>query len=81
MGEDKDAKTHDGKVLKAGDGKLTMTEKDGKNKHIHAVAATAQITCDGKVCKLEDLKEGFQVTVTYGGDAEKTATKIVARSK
>jgi hypothetical protein len=73
--------THEGKVVKAGDGKLTMTDKDGKNQHTHNVPATAQITCDGKECKLEDLKEGFFVRVTRAGDAAQTVTKIEARSK
>src|SRR5262245_38556451 len=51
-----DEKTHDGMVVKAGDGKLTMTDKDGKNEHTHMVARDAKITCDGKECKLDDLQ-------------------------
>jgi hypothetical protein len=79
--DDKDKKaTHSGVVVKVGDGKLTMSDKDGKNQHAHKVAATTQITCDGKDCKLTDLKEGFSVTVTYENDADKTATKIVAKT-
>ncbi|MDB5310524.1 MAG: hypothetical protein JWO38_4726 [Gemmataceae bacterium] len=65
--------THEGKVVKVADGKLTMTDKDGKKQHTHAVAADAKITCDGKECKLEDLKKGSPVTVT----AEKKGDKVV----
>jgi hypothetical protein len=57
-------KAHEGKVVKAGANKLTMTDKDGKNEHTHDVPATATITCDGKACKLEDLKAGTMVKVT-----------------
>jgi len=77
--DDKGERTHEGKVVKAGDGKLTMTDKDGKNEHTHAVPANARITCDGKECKLEDLKPGFFVKVTTKGD-EQTVTRIEAAS-
>jgi hypothetical protein len=77
-----DAKSHDGLVVKAGDGKLTMTDKEGKNQHTHMVAADAIITCDGKVCRLDDLKTGFEVTVTTEKRAGRDfATKIAARKK
>jgi len=75
--KDKDG-THEGKVVKAGDGKLTMTDKDGKKEHTHEVAKDATITCDGKKCKLEDLKAGFTVRVTTDKDG-KVATKIEAK--
>jgi hypothetical protein len=81
LADDKNAKVHEGKVVKAGDGKLTMTDKDGKNQHIHQVLATTKITCDGKECKLEDLKPGYNVKVTTTGDAAQTVTKIEATSK
>jgi hypothetical protein len=44
------------------------------------VGATVKITCDGKKCKLEDLKEGFTVKVTMSQD-ESMVTKIEAKSK
>ena len=72
-------KAHQGTVVKAGDGKLTMTDKAGKD-HTHAIPAKAEITCDGKACKLEDLKAGFSVTVSTKED-EKTVTKVEATSK
>jgi hypothetical protein len=76
---DKADKTHDGKVVTAGNGKLTMTDKDGGNQHVHDVAPDAAITCDGKPCKLEDLKEGTFVKVTMKD--EKTVSQIEARTK
>ena len=64
--------THEGKVVKVEVGKLTMTDKEGKNQHTHAVPATAKITLDGKEAKLEDLKAGAKVKVT----TEKVGDKI-----
>ena len=75
-----DAKV-DGTVVKAGDSKLTIADKD-KKEHPCMVAKDARISCDGKECKLEDLKKGIKVTVTTEGKGEKaTATKIEASSK
>jgi len=62
VAEDKD-NTHDGKVVSTDDGKLTMTDAEGKE-HTHTVSAKATITCDGKKCKLEDLKKGTKIRVT-----------------
>jgi hypothetical protein len=56
--------THEGKVVSVSGSKLTMTDKEGKNQHTHAIGATTTITCDGKACKLEDLKKGMFVKVT-----------------
>jgi len=58
-----DAGTHEGTVVKAGEGKLVMTDKDGKE-HSHAVAAAAKVTLGGKEAKLADLKKGDKVKVT-----------------
>ena len=78
---DKD-ETHQGTVVKAGDGKLTMTMKDdeAKKEHTHNVGADVKIRCDGKECKLSDLKKGDTVTVTEATkDGKKTVTKIEAK--
>jgi hypothetical protein len=82
LAQNKDkTKTHSGTVVKVGDNQLTMTETTGKTQHTHKVAPKATITCDGKDCKLADLKAGYSVTVTFEDNADKTATKIDARSK
>jgi hypothetical protein len=73
--------SHEGKVVRAGDGRLTMTDKTGGAQHTHMVPREAKITLDGKECKLEDLKAGFEVKVTTKGDAQRTVTKIEAKSQ
>lgn len=55
---------HKGKVVSVSNGKLTMTDEDGRNEHSHMVPADATITCDGKTCKLDDLTKGCWITVT-----------------
>jgi hypothetical protein len=67
----------EGMVVKAADGKLTITDKD-KKEHSCTVAKDAKITCDGKECKLDDLKKGVKVKVTVEKDA---AVKIEASTK
>jgi hypothetical protein len=86
--EDKDKKdketgkgnTHEGIVIKAGNGKLTMTGGKDKKDHTHDVPDTAEITFEGKKVKLEDLKPGTVVKVTTK-DEGKTAIKIEGTSK
>jgi hypothetical protein len=63
-------------------GVLVMTLKDGTKEHSHEVAKDAKITCDGKDCKLEDLKKGFMVKVTTDKkDGKELAVRIEAKSK
>jgi len=70
-------KSHDGKVVSVSEGKLVMTDNDGKNEHSHAVGATAKVTLDGKEAKLADLKAGDHITVTQdeGGKVTAVAAK------
>jgi len=74
--EEKEA-THEGTVVKAGDGHLTITGKDNKE-HTCEVAKDAKVTIDGKEAKLGDLKAGEKCTVTI---VKKMATKIVVTTK
>jgi len=71
---------HKGKVVSVSNGKLTMTDMDGKNEHSHMVPAGATITCDGQTCKLDDLTKDCLVTVTREkkGDAM-VVTKVEAK--
>src|SRR5699024_3098708 len=78
--EDK-AGTHDGTVVKVEEGKLTMTGKDGKDEHTHAVGRDAKITCDGKECKLEDLMKGYTVRVTTEKKGDETVVTRVDAKK
>lgn len=74
-----DDKLHEGTVVKAGDGKITLTFKGDDRKHTHDVAKDAKITLDDKKAKLEELKEGFPVKVAW--DDKFVITKIEAKSK
>ena len=76
-----DDDTHTGKVVSAGDNKLVMTDSDTKKEMTHTVAADAVITCDGKACKLEDLKKGITVKVTTKKDDKKVAVAIAGSTK
>jgi biopolymer transport protein ExbD len=76
-----DDNTMEGKVVKAADGKLTIAGKDDKE-HTLTVAADAKISCDGKECKLQDLKKDFKVTLTTKKDGDKVSVvKIDAKTK
>ena len=55
--------THEGKVVKAESGKLTISDKEGKNEQTLAITDDTKVTCDGKPCKVEDLKAGYPVKV------------------
>jgi len=70
---------HEATVVKAGDGKITLTFKGDEKKHTHDVAKDAKITLDGKDAKLEDLKEGATVKATM--DDKFVVHKIEAKSK
>ena len=72
-------KVHEATVVKAGDGKITLTFKGDEKKHTHDVAKDAKITLDDKEAKLEDLKEGFPAKLTM--DDKFVVHKIHARSK
>jgi hypothetical protein len=54
--------THECVVVKAGDGKITVSK--GEKEHSAPVAGDAKITLDGKDCKLEDLKKDYKVKLT-----------------
>jgi hypothetical protein len=74
-------KTHEGKVVSAGNGKLVMTDNDGKNEHTHAIAATTKITLDGKDAKLADLKAGDNIKVTQDGTGAVTAVAATTKKE
>jgi uncharacterized protein (TIGR03000 family) len=80
--EAKDAvkSTHDGKVVSITADKLVMTGKDD-SEHSHALTADAKLTCDGKVCKCEDIKAGMKIRVTTKQDDKQTVTRIESLSK
>ncbi len=74
-----DDKAKEATIVKAGDGKITLTFKGDEKKHTHDVAKDAKITLDDKAAKLDELKEGFAAHVTI--DAKFVVTMIHAKSK
>jgi uncharacterized protein (TIGR03000 family) len=74
-----DVKPLDGMVVKAGDGKITLSFKAEKETKTYDVAKDAKIMLDGKDCKLGDLKANFFVKVFC--DDKFVVTKIDGKSK
>ena len=62
-----DPATHEGMVVSASAGRLTMKDKAGKE-HSHAVGAEAKVTVHGTPARLEDLKPGMPIRVTTEGE-------------
>jgi hypothetical protein len=74
------ADSHQGKVVEAGNGKLTMTDAAGGNRHTHDIPAEVTITCAGRPCGLVELKPGTTVTViTEAKNGTIQVTKIEAQ--
>ncbi len=72
--------THRGRVVSVEGNKLTMVGRNRKE-HTHTVASTARITCDGKECKLSDLKKGTFIEVTTKEGDPTMAIAIKASTK
>jgi len=74
--------THTGTVVSVSGNKLVMRErgKEGKE-HTHTLAANAKVTCDGKECKLEDLKPGQRIRVSTPKDDPSVANRVEALDK
>ena len=70
------ARTHEGKIVSVAEGKLVMSDNDGKNEHSHVITPTAKITLGGNSAKLTELKKGDSVTVTVS--AEGVVTMVEA---
>jgi hypothetical protein len=75
----KDKNTHTGTLVSVTGNDFTMTAK-GKE-HKHTLAADAKVTCDGKTCKLDDLKAGTTIAVTTREGDNRMATRVVATTK
>ena len=77
--------THEGTVVSVTADKLIMKTKpkDGQEavEHTHKLAENAKVMCDGKDCKLEDLKPGQKIRVTTKKGDKETAIKIEALDK
>jgi hypothetical protein len=71
---------HEGKFVSVADHKLVMTNKEGKECS-HTLASDARLTCDGAVCKAEDLKAGHKIRVTTKKDDRNVATGVECINK
>lgn len=86
LAEDKDKpakakkNTHAGHFVSAEGNKFTMVGHN-KKEHTHTVASDAKITCNGKECKLSDLKKGVFIKVTTKEDDPKTVIAVEASTK
>jgi hypothetical protein len=72
--------THQGTVVSVTATKLVMKGKDG-TEHSHTLAANARVVCDGKECKIDDLKPGQKIRVTTKKGDKETAVKVEALDK
>jgi hypothetical protein len=72
-------KMHEGKIVKAGKGTISVTDKDGKNMRTYVVKPGTPVSMDGKECKLDDLTLGSSVKVWTKDDPDKTVTRVEAR--
>jgi len=78
---DDKANTHEGKIVRIEGNKLVMMGKDDKNEHTHTITADAKVVCDGKECKLSDLKKDQTVRVTTKEGDPTQAVRIEALDK
>lgn len=75
--------THEGIVVSVTGNKLVMRGKEGAEakEHTHTLAPNARVMCDGKECKLEDLKPGQRIRVTTARGDRGMATRVEALDK
>ena len=77
--------THEGTVVSVKGDKLVMKSKaepgQEAREHTHMLAPGAKITCDGKACKLDDLRAGQKVRVTTKAGDQTVATRVEALDK
>lgn len=72
--------TFDGRIVSLIGDKLIMSNTEGKE-YSKTLADDAKLTCDGTVCKAEDLKAGHKIRVTTKADDRTVATGIESLNK
>lgn len=70
------AQTVDGQFIQMSGSTLLMTNHDGQ-KLFYTVAADATLSCEGRVCKSEELKPGTKIRLTINKSLN-TATSVEA---
>jgi hypothetical protein len=76
-----DKNTHTGTFVSASGKTFKMLGDDGKTEHTHTLAADAKVTCDGKDCKIDDLKKGVKIKVTLKEGDKDTAIAVAGSTK
>ena len=74
------AGTLDGKFVSNTENKMVMTNKDGKEQTLN-LSANATVTCDGQICKVDDLKAGMRIRTTTKTDDNLLVSRIEALDK
>ncbi len=72
--------TLDGKFVSYSENKLVMTNKAGKEQSVN-LSDNAEVTCDGQVCKVEELKPGMRIRVSTMTERNQLAIRIEAIDK
>ena len=72
-------KAHNGIVVSATAGKLTMTDAAGKNEHTHEITLIASVTLNSQPAQLAQLMKGDKVQVTVSPEG-KVITVAAMRS-
>ena len=73
--------THKGIVVSVEGNKVTMSDVDGKNLHSHMIPAGAAVTCEGAVCRLQDVRKGMYVIVTMEKQGDKNVVTLIEATK
>ncbi len=77
--------THEGTVVSVTADTLVMKSKatngEQAKEHSHKLADNAKVMCDGKTCKLQDLKPGQKIRVTTKKGDRKIVVKVEALDK
>jgi hypothetical protein len=72
---------HEGTVVSVTGNKLIMKGLHDTSEHTMTLAPDARVMCDGKECKLDDLKPGQKIRVKTQPDNKQTAVRIEALDK
>lgn len=74
------AGTQDGKYVSNTTNQLVMTNMEGNERTLQ-LSANASVTCDGQVCKMEDLKPGMRIRIITTTDDHALINRIEALVK
>lgn len=78
---DFDRNHHDGMVVNVKGETLALTLSADDQARECVLRPDVKITCDGRVCKISDLKPGMRIRVTLESDAPQSAARIEALLK